>query len=222
MAYVSPDTPRRRLVTLGAVATVQGIIAAAILTGFAGGIVRIVPKEVFREWPMPRPSDPPRPEPSVTPSATPDAHQRDPKPDITLPQDPMRGPDIIFDPAPLPSAGAGDDIRPVPLPSPSASPTFTPRAVRPLTAPGGWVSDNDYPASALRRGEQGVTGFEVSVGPDGRVRDCKVTRSSGSSALDAATCAKVAERAQFAPATDDHGAVVAGRYANAIRWQIPQ
>lgn len=225
MAYISPDTPRRRLVTFGAVATLQGIMAAAILTGFAGGIVRIVPEEVFRAWPMPKPSDLPKPEPSITPSAKPETHPRDPKPEIPLPQDSLRGPDIQIDPAPLPSAGAGGEIGPLPLPpqpSPSASPAFTPRVARPLTAPGRWVSDADYPTGALRRGEQGVTGFELTVGPDGRVRNCTVTRSSGSNELDAATCAKVSQRAHFNPASDDHGDAVTSRYSNAIRWQIPE
>jgi protein TonB len=206
---------------------VQGIIAAAILTGFAGGIARIVPDEVFRAWPMPRPSDPPKPEPTITPTAAPSAHPRDPlpTPEVPMPRAPFPGPDVLIDLGPVPSTGGGGDIGsefPPLQPSPSASPSFTPRAARPLANPGRWVSDADYPTSALRRGEQGVTGFELTIGPDGRVRNCTVTRSSGSADLDAATCAKVTQRARFDPASDDHGAVVAGRYSNTIRWQIPE
>ena len=84
------------------------------------------------------------------------------------------------------------------------------------------MSDADYPASALRKGEQGVTRFAVAIGPDGRVRDCAVTRSSGSPELDAVTCAKVSRRARFDPASDERGGAVAGRYANAINWRIPE
>lgn len=42
MAYLSPINPRRRLATLGAVTALHGVLAVAILTGFAGGIIRIV------------------------------------------------------------------------------------------------------------------------------------------------------------------------------------
>src|SRR5918998_14963 len=49
-------------------------------------------------------------------------------------------------------------------------------------------SDEDYPASAVRAGEAGATGFRLEVGPNGRVTNCSVTSSSGSSALDSTTC----------------------------------
>jgi protein TonB len=53
------------------------------------------------------------------------------------------------------------------------------------------------------------------------VKGCEVTASSGSSDLDAATCANVAKRARFNPATDESGARVAGSYSSAVRWEIP-
>ena len=83
------------------------------------------------------------------------------------------------------------------------------------------MTDNDYPGGALRRGEQGVTGFSLTIAPDGRVRDCVVTRRSGSVELDRATCAKISARARFAPAMDSSGGAIAATYANTICWQIP-
>ena len=224
MAYVSPDTTRRRAATLGAVAAVHGVMAFAILTGFAGGIVKVIEDQRLKVWNYVAPLDEPKPLPTVTPSPVPSTHPRDTavKPDIVLPLGPLQDPGIPFDRGLLPAGGEIGPLLPPPIPSASASASFTPRAARPLTAPGQWVSETDYPTGALRRGEQGVTGFEITVGPDGRVRDCTVTRSSGSAELDAATCAKVSQRARFAPASDDQGAIIAGRYANAIRWQIPQ
>jgi protein TonB len=115
--------------------------------------------------------------------------------------------------------GSGIDMGPVSQPSLSAS--LAPVEVRPLGRPGLWVTNNDYPTGALRRGEQGVTGFSLTIGPDGRVRDCVVTRTSGSDELDRATCAKVSTRGRFAPAMDGDGHAVAGHYANTIRWEIP-
>ena len=60
-------------------------------------------------------------------------------------------------------------------------------------------------ASALRNEEEGTTGFRLTVGPNGRVTDCTVTSSSGSNALDAATCRIMRSRARFTPARNNLG-----------------
>jgi len=39
----------------------------------------------------------------------------------------------------------------------------------------------------------------------GRVKDCRVVKSSGYSILDKATCDLLTRRAKFSPATDEHG-----------------
>jgi protein TonB len=114
-----------------------------------------------------------------------------------------------------------DTTGPLALPTPD-KPVLTPRAVRPRNNPGSWVSTEDYPSASLRRGEQGTVRFEVAVAADGRVSDCRVTASSGSADLDAATCRYVSHRARFEPATDGTGARVAGTYMGSIRWVIPQ
>lgn len=224
MAYLTPESPRRRVAAISAVLAVHGVMAVALLSGFAGGIIKAFDQEKFQAWTY---YDPPKPMPTITPPTAPtnSKHETRSQIDAKVPLDPFPTDDRIFDPGPMPTGGLGDDTGPIivplaPRPAPSAS--FTPHSARPLTAPGRWVSDADYPASALRKGEQGVTRFEVTVGPDGSVRNCTVTRSSGSAALDAATCAKVSQRARFDPASDEHGAVVAGRYSNAISWRIPE
>ena len=224
MAYLTPDTPRRRIVTAGAVVAVHGAMALAIMTGFAGGLIAIIEDEHF---PASTYVEPPKPMPSVAPTAEPvESRQTStPQSDILQPRETFHDPEIIFDPGPFSPGSFGHDTGPlnVPLePSPSPGPSFTPRAARPLTDPSRWASERDYPGNALRRGDQGITRFEITVGVDGRVRDCTVTRTSGSAELDAATCAKVSERARFTPARDTHGDLVVGRYANAIRWQIPE
>lgn len=222
MAYVTPETNRRRIVALGAVGAVHGVMAVVLLTGFAGGIIeKIKPKEWTKAWTY----MPPPPAPSPTPDVKPVPHPRDttPKPDPTLPLPPIGDPGLRIDPGPLPPIGSelGGGTLP-PLQPPTPGPSFTPRAAKPLGAPGKWVSDADYPTSALRRGQQGASAFELTIGPDGRVRDCRITRSSGSADLDTATCAKVSARASFTPARDEHGDLVAGRYSGVIRWRIPE
>lgn len=112
---------------------------------------------------------------------------------------------------------------PGPSPTPFVEkPSFTPKSVRPRNDPGLWVTTGDYPTASLRRGEQGTARFEVSVGSDGKVIDCRVTSSSGAAELDAATCKHVAKRARFEPATDASGARVGGTYSGSIHWVIPR
>lgn len=221
MASLTPDSRRRRIVALGAVGAVHGVMAVAILTGFAGGLIRAIEKKSLPAWNYapPKPTVTPEPVPSPMP------HPRDakPMPDTNpLPKTPIDTNPGLDPLPPLPfDGGLGPDPLP-PLPTASPSPTFIPRAAQPLGLPGRWVSDADYPASALRRGDQGVTGFEITVGQDGRVRDCRIARTSGSADLDAATCARLTQRARFTPARDEHGDLVMGRYSGVIRWQIPE
>lgn len=222
MAYGTPQTSGRRVVALAGVGAVHGVLAVALLTGFAGGIIKIQDKDWLPslDYTTP-PPPPPAPVPPVKPTAQ--KHDLQPMPEPQVPLPPLGDPGFKIDTGPLPPVGSGfgGDVLP-PLPTASPSPRFTPRAAAPLGMPGRWVSDSDYPAAALHRGEQGAAGFEVTIGPDGRVRDCRITRSSGSASLDAATCAKVSERAQFTPARDENGDPVTGRYANVIRWRIPE
>ncbi len=84
-----------------------------------------------------------------------------------------------------------------------------------------YVSDEDYPSTAARNEEQGTTRFRLSVGPDGRVRDCTVTSSSGSSALDSTTCKLMRQRARFTPARDSDGNATGDTFSSAIRWVLP-
>ena len=205
------------------VAALHGAAAAGLLAAFAGGVIQLVPRTELPTHIVP--VDPPTQDPTVSPTNK--AVVRDALPDpkppvrpIDLRGDTLREIDIVTGTVigTLPTGG-GMDLGPLPNPSPSAS--FAPVGVRPLGRPGLWVTNNDYPAGAMRRGEQGVTGFSLTVGPDGSVRDCVVTRSSGSVELDRATCAKVSARARFTPAKDGSGSAVAATYANTIRWEIP-
>jgi protein TonB len=109
-----------------------------------------------------------------------------------------------------------------PAPVAPPPPRIQPKAATPRGNPGNWATTNDYPSRALREEREGVTGFRVSVGPDGRVTSCDVTSSSGSSDLDEATCANVTRRARFNPATDGEGQPTTGSYTGRIRWVIPE
>ena len=94
-------------------------------------------------------------------------------------------------------------------------------AVRAQTDLADYFSQSWYPPEALRNREQGMVRFEVEVRPNGRVDSCHVTGSSGSRALDEATCAIMADRARFTPARDAAGERVADRFAARIEWVLP-
>jgi protein TonB len=91
----------------------------------------------------------------------------------------------------------------------------------PLHAGGkSWVTMDDYPAKALREHREGTTYFTVTVGTDGRAKDCVITKSSGSADLDEAACEMIVRRARFDPATDEHGKPVEMPYSNKVNWKI--
>jgi periplasmic protein TonB len=102
------------------------------------------------------------------------------------------------------------------------APKFQPKNATPKGNPGNWATPNDYPSRALREEREGSTGFRVSIGTDGKVTDCQVTRSSGSPDLDQATCDNVRRRARFNIATDGEGNPTTGSYASTVRWVIPK
>jgi protein TonB len=93
-----------------------------------------------------------------------------------------------------------------------------PRARAPLQA---LVSELDYPMSALANREQGRVEFRLDVGANGRVLGCAITRSSGSSALDATTCRILRSRARYTPARNSNGMPVGYPVEDAVEWWLP-
>jgi protein TonB len=83
-----------------------------------------------------------------------------------------------------------------------------------------YVSRADYPASAVRAGEEGEVAFRLGIGPDGRVSACTIIRSSGSAALDGTTCRIMRSRARFTPARDAAGRAVADSMQSSLRWRL--
>lgn len=88
----------------------------------------------------------------------------------------------------------------------------------PLTDPASWSSSSDYPAAALRGGDEGDVEFELHIERSGGVTDCKIIKSSGSASLDAATCPHLIKVARFNP-SDVSGEPVR-RYQGKLSWRI--
>jgi protein TonB len=95
----------------------------------------------------------------------------------------------------------------------------------PPPAPTDWpfslVTGDDYPAAALRAGDEGKVRYRLEIGTNGRVSACAVTDSSGSAPLDQATCRIVTRRARFAPARDGDGNAVPDSREGEIVWRLP-
>lgn len=80
----------------------------------------------------------------------------------------------------------------------------------------------DYPAAALRAGEQGRTAYRLDIGANGRVTGCTITKTSGSAALDNTTCRILRSRARFVPARDAEGKATVDTFEAATEWRLPQ
>lgn len=96
-----------------------------------------------------------------------------------------------------------------------------PQPAVPVSSPGTWITTEDYPIAAMRHAMTGITRFRLSIDPAGKPNDCQVTESSGFDVLDRTTCQYLMARAEFTPALDAKGKVVAGTYANRVRWELP-
>ena len=80
----------------------------------------------------------------------------------------------------------------------------------------------DYPAEALAQRAQGSTRYRLQVSEVGRAETCDIERSSGSAALDQATCQVITSRLRFYPALDAAGRPVASNFTGTIRWMLPE
>jgi TonB family protein len=83
-------------------------------------------------------------------------------------------------------------------------------------------STDDYPSSAIRREEQGTVAYRLQIDRRGRVGECRIIQSSGSEALDRATCDILSSRARFNPARNSEGQRVEDEYSGRIRWELPE
>lgn len=94
--------------------------------------------------------------------------------------------------------------------------------VEPRGNPAAWFTRDSYPPSAVRAGEQGRTVARLDIGPDGKVEKCGIQHSSGSDALDQATCRIALRRGSFEPARDTDGETMSSVYILPVRWQLEE
>ena len=81
----------------------------------------------------------------------------------------------------------------------------------------GEFRSTDYPR-AVRAGIGGKVEFRFTVGVNGRVTHCTITRSSGNADLDATTCRVVMKRFRYRPSTDANGRPIPDLVEGDVDW----
>jgi periplasmic protein TonB len=216
MSYVDQRMGAGRVTSIVMVAILHALLGYMLVTGMAYKVVKKAVEDlktfdVNEEPPPPEEKPPPPPEKiEVQP------------PPIVAPPPIVR---VNTAPAPFIAPPPPPFIPPVTTAPPPPPPPPPPK-IQPARAKGdlrALFSTDDYPESALRNEEQGTVRVSFTVGSNGRVQDCNVIQSSGSSALDAATCRIIRSRARFTPATDSSGATVADQQTSpSIKWVVPK
>lgn len=223
MSYLNrAQDPRRRTTAIAAVVLVHAALGYALVNGLTYHVIEKI-REYRPTFDFKDPPPPPPPEPSDEVLPEPPKAQ-----DYVAPEPPFELPtNNTVEAKPFDPTEPVDPIvivRPTPglIEKPLPQPGFAPKRATPRNDASRWVLTDDYPSKALREGAEGVAGFRVVVGSDGRVDACEITRSSGNAQLDEATCKNVTRRARFDPATNGDGQKVVGSYSSTVRWQIPE
>ncbi|MBX3565948.1 MAG: energy transducer TonB [Sphingomonas sp.] len=236
--YARIDSRSRWLSAAGAL-TIQGLLLALLIQGLG---VRIVPKEAralpvmdFTVEPPPpevepeRPSDPkPREEGQAAPPNLESRATEVAAPPPVLPAPPvmsaaptpMQGPDASQGAVPVagPGTGAGGAGDGTGSGGAGNGPGGGGGTVLRLLK--GRIDNRDYPRAAIDAGQQGTVGLRFTVGVNGRVSDCRVTRSSGSAALDEVTCRLIQQRFRYAPSRDASGKPYADTVTGEQVWEL--
>ena len=204
-----------RTMSIILVAILQLGLGYAIVTGLAYNVIKKAAQDLktFDVEEQPPPPEEPPPPPKDMPKV--------PPPPVTPP------PLVRMEAPPPPIATVTAPPPPVYVPpvAPSPPPPPPPRKVQSAQSAKGDLrtlfSADDYPASAQASGAEGTSQATITIGPDGRVAGCNITRSSGNSALDAATCNIIRRRAKFVPAKDSNGNAVSDTITTPpITWRL--
>jgi protein TonB len=191
-------TPQKAIGLAAAVLLQAGFIYA-LATGLASTIINKLPEElkvaVEQEKIAPKPPPPPPPQ-------------------VDLPPPPVVPPPEINIQVPTEAPSPITVTNKPPPPAPPKVVASTPVSIgRPHQCV------QQYPAMALRLGQEGTTLVSFKVMTDGSVSDVSVTKSSGYDSLDN-EAVRCVERWRYKPATQEGTAVVTPWQANVV-WKIP-
>lgn len=224
MSYASAvASPAQRAKAAISVVAIHAVMGFGIVAGLTVNGV-IAPEDVgLTTWEFDDTSPPPPPDDTVPPEAPrpspPMAAPRAPL-DLSQPRDItiVEATENDFPVIPIPNNVV--DIPVLDPPGPPAA--FTPVGPVPRNGPIGWITNDDYSTSDLRRGNEGTARYRLVVGSDGQVDACEITSSTGHASLDRTTCRLIERRARFNAATNSSGERVVGTYSGVVTWRIPE
>jgi protein TonB len=206
MAYTDQKMSGGKIVAIVIVALIHAALGYAFVTGLAYQYVKKAQEKMTTFDVEP----PPPPPPTTVVTPPPVVVTPQPAPALTTSSIIPR-----FQPTAPPSPPS-----PAVAPSPPAPPVVS-KAAGAKGNPADWVSTDDYPPSSLRAEEEGTVGIAWDINTQGRVENCHVTSSSGSSALDRAACASITRRGRYSPAMDQAGNPIRSSSSRRVTWKIP-
>ena len=219
MAYADQQMSGNKIIAIIIVAIIHIALGYALITGLAYNAVKKAIERVTTvdvSEPPPPPDEPPPPPPKEAAPPPPVA----PAPPISISAAPPPIRTVTTIPPPMPPAVIIPP--PAPMAPPAPPPPPPPKRANPVPKgnPGRWVSNDDYPSRAIREEAQGTVRFTLTVGADGRVSNCAITGSSGSSTLDDTACRLLTSRARFDPKLDGNGNPTSGTWSSSFKWQL--
>ncbi|RPF72347.1 TonB family protein [Aurantiacibacter spongiae] len=226
---------RDRAKGIAGVVAIHALIGAGVVTGLSiTGVIEEEDKGIAAIF-TPRPQDPPPPppptdaaDPMVDPPVSPPPSAPRPPIDLVVknPIDVVPATPSLPQPTvriPMPNPGPTVRVAPpAPAVTPMPTATFTPTSPSPSNGPAGWITNSDYSASDIRRGNEGTARYRLVIGSDGRVDACEIVSGTGHASLDRDTCRLIERRARFDAARDASGERVVGTYTGSVTWRIPE
>jgi protein TonB len=213
MAYADQPMSRGKLTSIIIVVVLHALLGYAFITGLAYNVIKSVPT-VLETFDVDEPKPPEEKPPP-------------PPPEKELPPPPQAPPPVVAvqSVAPAPQIVTQPNIPTPPAPVITPPAPAAPQVAQPFKLRGdrrSLITNDDYPPVAQRAGEEGATGAAWDVTADGRVENCRVTSSSGSSTLDATTCQLITRRFRYKPAVDANGQPMRASDSQRIVWKIPK
>ena len=222
MAYADQKMSSGKIIAIVIVALIHAALGYAFVTGLAYQYVKKAQEKLntfdVEEPPPPPPDEPPPPPPDQPmqppPVVSPPPIVRNPNPPPIV-MNTVPTPPPVYIPTPI----AAPPAPPAPPPAPPSN--VVSKAAGPKGNPADWITTDDYPPSALRAEESGVTGIAWTINTQGRVENCHTTSSSGSSALDDAACRAITRRGRYTPAKNATGDPIATTQSRRVVWKLP-
>jgi periplasmic protein TonB len=218
MAYADQDEglSTNRVIAIGIVALLHAGLGYGLVTGLAFDAAKQVFEDLktfdVQEEVPEEPEEPPPP---------PEKLDIPPPPKVTAPPPVNVTPVISTNTQAVVITPSAPPAPPPPPPAPPAPPPpAPPKVAQKAVQRGGSITNDDYPPSAVRNEESGVSVATFTVGTDGKVTSCNA--SGASATLDAEACKLIIRRFRFKAALDASGSPIEETKTQRIRWDLPK